>query len=64
MMEFFPEYADQITDPRKKGISLQAYSQNVSTGAPQSGKMGRYFRDIGYGYQWWSARVGDHQSGG
>ena len=19
-----------------------------------------YFRDIGYGYQWWSARVGDH----
>jgi hypothetical protein len=22
---------------------------------------GHYFRDIGYGYQWWSARVGDHQ---
>ena len=21
---------------------------------------GRYFRDVGYGYQWWSARVGDH----
>lgn len=24
-------------------------------------KIGRYFRDIGYGYQWWSARVGDYQ---
>jgi CubicO group peptidase (beta-lactamase class C family) len=40
--------------------SLQTYSQNVSSGAPQSGKIGRYFRDIGYGYQWWSASVGDH----
>ncbi|MHA1937439.1 MAG: serine hydrolase domain-containing protein [Candidatus Thorarchaeota archaeon] len=40
--------------------SLQTYSQDVSSGAPQSGKIGRYFRDIGYGYQWWSARVGDH----
>ena len=33
--------------------SLQSYSQNVSTGGPESGRMGRYFRDIGYGYQWW-----------
>jgi len=40
--------------------SLESYSENVSTGAPQNGKMGRYFRDIGYGYQWWNARVGDH----
>ena len=40
--------------------SLKTYSENVSSGAPQSGKIGRYFRDIGYGYQWWSARVGDH----
>jgi hypothetical protein len=22
--------------------------------------MGRYFSDIGYGYQWWSATVGEH----
>ena len=22
---------------------------------------GPYFRDIGYGYQWWSARVGEHR---
>jgi CubicO group peptidase (beta-lactamase class C family) len=40
--------------------SLQVYSENVSTGGPRNGKMGRYFRDIGYGYQWWSARVKDH----
>jgi hypothetical protein len=26
-----------------------------------SGRVGRYFRDVGYGYQWWSARVGDHR---
>ena len=41
--------------------SLQTYSQNVSTGGPSSGKIGRYFREIGYGYQWWSANAGDHQ---
>ncbi len=35
--------------------SLQSYSED--TGWP---KVGRYFRDCGYGYQWWSARVGDH----
>jgi hypothetical protein len=23
--------------------------------------MNSYFRDVGYGYQWWSARVGDHR---
>jgi hypothetical protein len=40
---------------------LQVYSENVSTGGPQNGKMGKYFRDIGYGYQWWSARVKNHQ---
>jgi CubicO group peptidase (beta-lactamase class C family) len=40
--------------------SLTAYSTSVSSGAPSSGRIGRYFRDVGYGYQWWSARVGDH----
>lgn len=32
-------------------VSLQRYSEDL----PTSG----YFRDRGYGYQWWSARVGD-----
>jgi CubicO group peptidase (beta-lactamase class C family) len=40
--------------------SLQSYSDNLNTGAPKSGRVGRYFRDMGYGYQWWSASVGDH----
>ena len=39
--------------------SLQSYTQDAF--AEIAGKkIGRYFRDIGYGYQWWSARVGDH----
>lgn len=34
--------------------SLQTYSQDARN------NVGR-FRDIGYGYQWWSASVGDHR---
>ncbi|MFC1799329.1 serine hydrolase [Candidatus Eisenbacteria bacterium] len=40
--------------------SLQTFSENANSGAPRSGRTGRYFRDIGYGYQWWSARAGEH----
>ena len=40
--------------------SLRTYSTRVSSGAPSSGRIGRYFRDVGYGYQWWTARIGDH----
>jgi CubicO group peptidase (beta-lactamase class C family) len=40
--------------------SLQTYSDNTNSGAPRSGRIGRYFRDIGYGYHWWSARAGEH----
>jgi len=41
--------------------SLQSYSDEVNTAGIKSGKVGRYFRDIGYGYQWWSASAGDHR---
>jgi CubicO group peptidase (beta-lactamase class C family) len=41
--------------------SLQSYSDDVNTAGIKSGKVGRYFRDIGYGYQWWSATAGDHR---
>jgi CubicO group peptidase (beta-lactamase class C family) len=34
--------------------SLQAYSKDAWT----TPRLGRYLSDIGYGYQWWSARVG------
>ncbi len=35
--------------------SLQRYSENL-----YGDKLGRYFRDLGYGYLWWSARAGKH----
>ena len=40
--------------------SLQSYSEDAFSEIAGK-KIGRYFRDIGYGYQWWSAAVGDHQ---
>ncbi len=36
--------------------SLQTYSQDAWI----TNKLGPYFRELGYGYQWWSARAGDH----
>jgi len=39
--------------------SLQAYSKNIKLGEWLSSRYG-FFRDIGYGYQWWSARAGKH----
>jgi CubicO group peptidase (beta-lactamase class C family) len=36
--------------------SLQTYSEDA-----WDYRVGRNFRDIGYGYQWWSARAGDHR---
>ncbi len=40
--------------------SLQPYSENITDSAIVSGEVGRYFRDVGYGYQWWSASAGEH----
>lgn len=40
--------------------SLQAHSTDASPTGTKGQKLGRYFVDIGYGYQWWSASVGDH----
>lgn len=36
--------------------SLQSYSDDPWV----SNKIGRHFREIGYGYQWWSATTGGH----
>jgi CubicO group peptidase (beta-lactamase class C family) len=41
--------------------SLQTYSENVNSGSPKFGRSGNYFRNIGYGYQWWSAKAGEHR---
>jgi CubicO group peptidase (beta-lactamase class C family) len=40
--------------------SLKPYSKNAWLTKDKMNKVGRYFRDLGYGYQWWSANVGDH----
>lgn len=50
----------QILSSDWVGASLQSYSENVDSGSPKSGRSGNYFRDVGYGYQWWSANAGRH----
>jgi CubicO group peptidase (beta-lactamase class C family) len=43
--------------------SLQRFSEgmNISGWIPGITSRYGYFRDLGYGYQWWSARAGDHR---
>jgi CubicO group peptidase (beta-lactamase class C family) len=40
--------------------SLETYSDYAWVTKDKLNKVGRYFRDLGYGYQWWSASVGEH----
>jgi CubicO group peptidase (beta-lactamase class C family) len=40
--------------------SLQRYSEDINTTGGFPANWGLSFKDIGYGYQWWSARVGKH----
>jgi len=40
--------------------SLQRYSEDINLTGGFPANWGLSFRDIGYGYQWWSARVGEH----
>ena len=40
--------------------SLQRYSEDINLTGGFPANWGLSFRDIGYGYQWWSARVRDH----
>ncbi|MEJ2010315.1 MAG: serine hydrolase [Acidobacteriota bacterium] len=41
--------------------SLQRYSEGINFTGWFSSKLGHHFRDLGYGYQWWSATAGGHQ---
>ncbi|MGB2964505.1 MAG: serine hydrolase [Anaerolineales bacterium] len=45
----------QVISKKWVDDSLQTYSEDAWTI-----KIGRNIKDIGYGYQWWSARSGDH----
>ena len=40
--------------------SLRSYSKDINSAGIESGEVGHYFHDIGYGYQWWSATAGIH----
>jgi CubicO group peptidase (beta-lactamase class C family) len=40
--------------------SLQRYSENINVSGGFPPNWGLSISDIGYGYQWWSARAGDH----
>ncbi len=39
--------------------SLTSCSNNTGVQVPRSNRVGRYFRELGYGYQWWSADIGN-----
>ena len=40
--------------------SLTNYSEDTWIAQARLDHQGAYFRDLGYGYQWWSAQVGEH----
>jgi len=40
--------------------SLQGYSENINATGGFPANWGLSLKNIGYGYQWWSARVGEH----
>ena len=40
--------------------SLQRYSEDINLTGGFPANWGLSFRNIGYGYQWWSAKVGEH----
>ena len=51
---------EQIVPADWVEASLESYTQDAFKEIDGK-KVGRYFRDIGYGYQWWSATVDGYQ---
>jgi CubicO group peptidase (beta-lactamase class C family) len=47
--------ADWVTE------SLQTYSEDINVTGESPANRSLSITDIGYGYQWWSARAGEHQ---
>jgi CubicO group peptidase (beta-lactamase class C family) len=50
---------NQVVSAEWVSDSLARYSEDIVIGGWQTSRYG-VFRDLGYGYQWWSARVGKH----
>lgn len=46
---------EQVLPPAWVDESMQSYSEGI-----YNNRVGRYFRDIGYGFFWWEARAGRH----
>jgi len=51
---------DQIVSDKWVNDSMERYSENIVIGGWHTSRYGS-FRKLGYGYQWWSASVGEHQ---
>lgn len=41
--------------------SLKNYAGKINSVGIKNNELGRYFENIGYGFQWWQAEVGDHK---
>ena len=56
-------YGSQIISAAFIDESLQRYSEKIDISGWIPGITSRYgyFRDLGYGYQWWAAKAGDHE---
>jgi CubicO group peptidase (beta-lactamase class C family) len=52
---------DQIVPAAWVRESLQPYTEKINMTGGFPANWGLSFRDVGYGYQWWSARSGDHR---
>ena len=54
---------NQVISAKWINESLQRYTENINISGWIPGLTSRsgYYRDLGYGYQWWSAKAGDHQ---
>lgn len=50
----------QIVPAEWVSESLESYSDDAWVSNDVIDYIGNYFRDLGYGYQWWSAAVGDY----
>ena len=51
---------DQVVPADWVHDSLQRYSEDINVTGGFPANWGLSFRDVGYGYQWWSARSGEH----
>ena len=52
---------NQVLSSEWVNESLTNYSEDIKRFGNTTSRSGRYFRNLGYGYQWWSATAGEHR---